>query len=501
MPESHKKAKRKCGMGYPSLKRQKRKDLSGEEKLAVISYALTHVYLNDDRQFLPKKKLNLAERYGISASTIDRIFRAWRTKAKEEDDLEAGILNEDAEVPVLRFENRHSASGRHSLCDDERWLLIRTVNREHEGCLSYKQLSDKILQETNTRIPASTIWDYAGHHGSIQKRIHAKPILSDKQKMARLRFVLTMVDRSNPEKFVWHDLINTIFIDEKWFYLKKIKETVLALDPDLDQDLLLNHHHVDHKEHIPKIMFIAAVCRPVSIDADADHTFTGSISCVPVTVSVAAKRASKNRARGTLETKPKSLTGQAFGEYMIEIIDDIKEKCRHMRGHVITLQMDNAKPHIAKGVMDEVLDYANTDDWCFQCVFQPARSPDLNVLDLCLFWSLAKRSDVLKRDAHNVDDLIGAVDEIFDQWPWDIQERGYGCLAASWQAILDSKGGNEHSVPHIGVRKKMSEGKDSMDFPISVAQVNELTTTVEEFYGENSDDEGDDNDNEDMDDG
>ncbi|GKD78515.1 hypothetical protein Tco_1341136 [Tanacetum coccineum] len=95
-------------------------------------------------------------------------------------------------------------------------------------------------------------------------------------------------------------------------------------------------------------MFLAAVARP-RFDTLGNEVFSGKIGIFPLTTREPAKRSSKNRVSGTLETKPiLSVTKDVTRSWLIEkVLPAIRAKWPR-GGHTgpIFIQQDNARPHI-----------------------------------------------------------------------------------------------------------------------------------------------------------
>ena len=85
---------------------------------------------------------------------------------------------------------------------------------------------------------------------------------------------------------------------------------------------------------------------------------------------------------------------------------------------------------------------------------QPARSPDLNVLDLYV-WRVLQ----LAVDKVRVGSDQQLVDAVVDAWenklkPWHI-EMGYRLMHVHMQQIIAHEGGNNFRTAHTGLRKQM----------------------------------------------
>jgi hypothetical protein len=73
---------------------------------------------------------------------------------------------------------------------------------------------------------------------------------------------------------------------------------------------------VQNKEHMIKVMLLAAVARP-RYDPEGECTFDGKIGMFPFVERVAAKRSSKNRKKGTIESKVLPVNKNQYRDFMI----------------------------------------------------------------------------------------------------------------------------------------------------------------------------------------
>ena len=170
---------------------------------------------------------------------------------------------------------------------------------------------------------------------------------------------------------------NIIHIDEKHFYLTRATQTYYVAPGEVEP-----HREIQPKRFIPKIMFMCAVAKPI-YSSNGDVIFDEKIGMWPFIRQEPAKRSSKNRRRGELETKPiQSITKDHMRAMLItNVIPTIRAKWPSMLSKDIIIQQDNAKPHIAPNDKDFV-DEATKDGFNIQLVQQPPNSPDMNVLDL-----------------------------------------------------------------------------------------------------------------------
>ncbi|XP_042056416.1 uncharacterized protein LOC121801003 [Salvia splendens] len=126
-----------------------------------------------------------------------------------------------------------------------------------------------------------------------------KPALTEANKISRMRWCLTHIQPAIDEgKLFYHAMHNTVHIDKKWFYMTKASDRYYLL-PDEDEP----YRFCKSKRFITKVMFMCAVSRP-QFGTDGQTIFDGKIGIFPFTEQVPVKRKTKNRPRGTLETKP-----------------------------------------------------------------------------------------------------------------------------------------------------------------------------------------------------
>ncbi|KAJ0091554.1 hypothetical protein Patl1_14601 [Pistacia atlantica] len=219
--------------------------------------------------------------------------------------------------------------------------------------------------------------------GSIRRHSSAiKPLLNVENMKARIRFCLLMIEHgNNPSCLRFVTMENIIHVDEKWFYMTKQSEKYYLL-PNEDEPL----RTCKSKTFITKVMFLAAVTRP-RFDESGNELFSGKIGIFPFINKEPARRSSKNRSAGTMETKTiNSINKEIYRSYIIEkLLPAIRDKWPRIdAGSPIFIQQDNAKPHI--GLDDEYFQSnATKDGFDIRLISQPPNSPDMNVLDLGFF--------------------------------------------------------------------------------------------------------------------
>ncbi|KAH6778522.1 hypothetical protein C2S51_009834 [Perilla frutescens var. frutescens] len=167
--------------------------------------------------------------------------------------------------------------------------------------------------------------------------------LTTSNKLLWLRFSLEALELDRIMNILtFKSMHNTVHINEKWFYMKKETHRFYITLEEAEP-----HRSCKSKKFITQIIFMCVVCRPL-FAADGTILYDGKIGVFPFTHKVPAPRSSKNRRKGTLETKAiESITKEVIRDCLInQILPSIKAKWIPFASKVIYIQQDNAKPHI-----------------------------------------------------------------------------------------------------------------------------------------------------------
>lgn len=158
---------------------------------------------------------------------------------------------------------------------------------------------------------------------------------------------------------------------------------------------------------------------------------------------------------------------EEFFESQVKVADDINDTGMldcivrvKQPTDVTTIQMDNAPAHTGKENIDNLNEHCEDHDLRIEYTTQPSQSPDFNILDLCLFHSLAKRVDRLKHVSDK--DLISlweAVKQVWAEYDRETIEIAYGHLYANYNECLRHNGGNWYKNPHASVRVLHGRGE------------------------------------------
>ena len=152
----------------------------------------------------------------------------------------------------------------------------------------------------------------------------------------RVKFVLALLSGHNQATSTVGDLNLTIDINEKWFYVVPMKRKIRMYPEDENPG-----DTAQDKAHIPKIMFLAAIGKPHTLPDGTE--FSGKVGIWPFVENVEAARESKNRPRGTLETKGANVDADSFHNIVVKrggLLDSIKRKLRAAKHLQITICFD-----------------------------------------------------------------------------------------------------------------------------------------------------------------
>ncbi|KAL5706561.1 hypothetical protein ACHQM5_024712 [Ranunculus cassubicifolius] len=195
-------------------------------------------------------------------------------------------------------------------------------------------------------------------------------------------------------------------------------------------------------------MFLAAVARP-RFDSSGNEEFSRKIGIFPFTFKEPAKRNSKNRQAGTIETKPiLSVTKDVVRDCLInKVLPAIRQKWPTLSANdPIFIQQDNAKLHIDSSDA-EFIEAASRDGFDIRLSFQPPNSPDFNVLDLGFFRAIQSLQH--QEAPTTIDELVQAVEKAFEDLSTDNLNRVFLSLQMCMIEAMKVGGGNNYKLPHM----------------------------------------------------
>ena len=305
-----------------------------------------------------------------------------------------------------------------------------------------------------TGIPKTTLFRMMndGHVKRISSTV--KPTLTEQNKLERLQFCLRHV-RPNG---IFCDMYDYVHIDEKWFYITETKKSYYLLADEEPPE-----RSCKSKRFITKVMFMAAVARP-QYDSHRKCYFDGRVGIWPFVERTPAQRNSKNRPKGTLETKPIVSVNKEVVKQMIidNIMPSIREKMPiSRRGNPVYIQQDNAKPHTC-GTDELLTEEGSRDGWNIVITNQPPNSPDFNVLDLGFFNAIQSLQH--KEAPKTVDDLIKVVEDSFNAITRETLDNTFLTYQSAMESAMKAGGSNQYKLVHMGKEKLRREGK----LPVSI---------------------------------
>ena len=152
------------------------------------------------------------------------------------------------------------------------------------------------------------------HHWIVGSTIHVncnslKPVLTEENKVARLLMALHFRDPVDLTKY--HDMLDWIHLDKKWFFLTQKKERYLLLPEEKNPKCC-----VKHKSHITKVLFLCPVACP-RLNHSANSWWDRKLGIWPIVDWEPVKHKSKNRPRRTPVWKSKAVTKEVYRELLI----------------------------------------------------------------------------------------------------------------------------------------------------------------------------------------
>ena len=312
-------------------------------------------------------------------------------------------------------------------------------------------------------VPKSTLQD-AVKAGKIKRHSNSlKPELTEENKIDRLRYCLRqIIPETINDNPLFRGFYDVVHVDEKWFYITEVNQRCLLM-PDEEPP----HRTTKSKKFIAKLMFLCAVARPRFHPETGECVFDGKIGIWPFIERVAARRNSANRPRGTIEIKAIEVDRDVYREKMIDnVLPAILAKFPDLESP-ITIQQDNARPHI----------YPNDPDFMAAAAImgvdlrlenQVPNSPDQNINDLGFFNSV--QSCQQEETAANLQQLIDIVTNAYAEYSPVKLNKVWVSYQQCMIETLKIDGGNKYKLPHMGKDRLIQRGElpESLNVPIEL---------------------------------
>ena len=419
--------------------------LSAEQRKKVVTALLVGCSWPNNQPKLAWGALTrVAISFATDRSTISRIWKRARLNLEEKQQLTASPLTSNQRGQPIFYDRQELAAAMADIPTNKRGSL-RSIARELG-----------ISTTTVHRLKAGK-----GCEQIIVPHSNAvKPMLTDQHMTARVFYCLS---KFNVDTGCYSDFYQSVHIDEKWFFMTREQLRIYMSINEIEQDNFIVRR-VAHKSHIIKVMFLAATARP-RYDAQGNCTFDGKIGIWPIIELVEAQRSSPNRPAGTMETKPVSLDRALYRRMMITLVlPAIRQRFPGYDKNV-KMQQDGAPAHIEE-LDPQFIEAATVGNWNISLETQPARSPDLNHLDLSFFRAL-QSAQWARGFASNINELVTMVTEAYWDFPSFKIEKGFVTLATVIDQILVCRGDNTYKIPHIGKDRMIRDGTLPRWYPAS----------------------------------
>ncbi|XP_044321249.1 uncharacterized protein [Triticum aestivum] len=421
------------------------RELTNEERYGIY-FGLT-VIKTQNGQVLKKYKEVIASLLDTTVRTVERI---WERALKR--------IEQGEKVDVSNQKPGRVGRKRKDL-DLSRVVTI-PLNRRRtlRGLL-------KALGVSCTTLHSRFEWGHLRHHSN-----KVRPHLNISNIVKRLKWCLAMCED------YWsatRELDNIAYMDEKWFnMIGEVNNYYLFPE---EPDPLRTLHH---KDSIAKVMFLAAVAKP-RYGEGGKVTFDGKLGIWAFVTESPAQRTSENRDKGTLELKSLKFTPDVMRYYMCEkLIPAIQERwLDEDEGRTIYIQQDNATPYILPDdpVFRQVVEQTDLDIKLLQ---QPPNSPDMNILDQCIFRSLQTHTD--SRAPQSIRELIEGVEEEYRNCLVDKLARSFVTLQSCIREVMRNKGAINYSIPHMRKERRQAEGWLPITLSIDRELVEQTIAFIEE---------------------
>ena len=374
------------------------------------------------------KKMAAYAYAAVTTGNSESSVRAW---VKLEGDLGMDAL-----------ESRRDNCGALTRFSPSKKARVDQLMEETEGEATCRQVKTALdLGSTETAASYIKLSGYT----RLTKRL--KPLLSPAHMQARLKYVEANFGSEWAAHFMTDEKLFVLGLGKKWRYVKA---------EDADKPCI---KFIDNTNHPPQLMITAIVGRP-----DLAKGFDGKVAldftCAKWQQAV---NKSKNRPAGTWEIVPDgTLDGPAYADWLSTVgfhhMSAAMTKLRCKTAGAV-LQDDNAPPHVrawSTAPRTGCNVGAEAAKHNIKRSEQPARSPDLNVLDLYI-WRVLE-AGVHRRRPKTLVELWEALQAAWaeDLTPAKI-ECAYRLMDPVMSLIQAGNGGNAFKLPHTGITKDMRE--------------------------------------------
>jgi transposase-like protein len=256
------------------VKRRGRPDLTENQRKSVISILLDDSEMKEGKRVLARGAVaRVAKKFDVHRSTVLRIWARAETNRG------------DPEVEAYRSTPQKKGNTGIQQKWDRESMVEALIDIPRHKRKNIRGLAGAL------GMPYSTVHAILKNEDVIVAHTSAiKPTLTDKNKVDRLLYAADRVDLTGPPyaQLYFQDSFDEIHLDEKWFFLTQESQRVYLARGEAPPE-----RKTKHKNHILKVMFLAAVARPRFNDR-GECTFDGKIGIWPFVTKVRAQRSSAN---------------------------------------------------------------------------------------------------------------------------------------------------------------------------------------------------------------
>ena len=227
----------------------------------------------------------------------------------------------------------------------------KEVKEALEGVASESRGTVRDLAES-LGISHTTAWQFVGEGVLFAHSNAIKPLLTEQHRLMRMYYAAHSVEKTPNGDLFYGGEYEEVHVDEKWFDVTPENLRMYVTNREIEAGLL-PRRKTQSKRYISKVMFLAAVARP-RFNREGNCVFDGKIGIWPFVHRVEAQKSSKNRPKGTLETKCVNITKDLYRDYMInKVLPAIYERFPRARRslqtkQVVYIQQDNPNTHFKK---------------------------------------------------------------------------------------------------------------------------------------------------------
>jgi hypothetical protein len=448
-----------------------RSDILLEEKWAIVAYSAMYRQ-NGDGRLVDNSRIFLAKRFGCSENSIKNVLTEY------DKQIANGVIFPDLK-PKGR-ELNHVPSG---LTDEVR-INIYDIHEMSKGKYTIRQMAVAYENEFSVQMHWTTMQKYWSLMEGNIRSSYIKPKLQTQQQINRLNFTLGKIVHAGHGVYEFDKMLNTVHVDEKWFYVSKLKQRQRML-PGTDRQ---NCTTTRHKSHIEKIMFLCAIGVPqwYQDSHGMEQYWDGKIGIYPFIKWTVAKRKSKHRNAGAPVMESVNVTAETYRDVITRssrddpgVLQSIRAKVPWGSTKITVIQHDGAPGHEGKG-NDVLLTEAGAAMAGQPIIFdtQPAQSPDFNKCDLSLFASLQAATDQLKMASQSKEVLMDSVTQAYNDYPTETLVRIHALQFEIYRSVMMNQGGNQFYTPHSGIRARQNRGAEVADYSVPAGLVEQARATV-----------------------